>query len=93
MLKIKVRSMSAVIEKLHSELDRLAKEARDEETKKEIALWKIRLQRGSLKGKIRPGPLTYEEKEEALLELFKEKGWDTSWVEESIRKRKEAGLK
>jgi|GEM_PF-3062076 len=85
--------MSAVVERLSSELEKMAKEAKDEETKKEIVMWKIRLQRGSLKGKIRPGPLTYEEKEDALLELFKEKGWDTSWVEESIRKRKEAGLK
>lgn len=66
--------MSAVIEKLHSELDRWAKEAKDEKTKKEIAMWKIRLQRGSLKGKIRPGPLTYKEKEEALKEYLREKG-------------------
>lgn len=66
--------MSAVIEKLNSELDRLAKEAKDEETKKKIAMWKIRLRKGSLKGKAKPGPLTYEEKEEALKEYLRERG-------------------
>lgn len=85
--------MSAVIEKLHSELDMLAKEAKDEETKRQIVMWKIRLQRGSLKGKIRPGPLTYEERERALLRLYKRKGWDTSLIEESIKERKQKSLK
>lgn len=80
--------MSAVIERLHSELDRLAKEAKDEETKKEIAKWKIRLQSGSLKGKVEPGTLSVEEREDAVLELIRRKGWDTSWAEESIRNRR-----
>ncbi|MFH1774409.1 MAG: hypothetical protein ABH874_05570 [Methanobacteriota archaeon] len=51
--------MSAVVEKLHSELDRLAREAKDEKTLKEIVYLKIRLQRGSMKGKTKPGLLTY----------------------------------
>ncbi|MDI6655268.1 MAG: hypothetical protein QME59_05215 [Candidatus Hydrothermarchaeota archaeon] len=66
--------MSAVAEKLLSELDKMAEKAKDEETRKEIFDLKIRLQRGSLKGKIKPGPLTYKEKEEALKEYLKERG-------------------
>jgi hypothetical protein len=66
--------MSTVSEKLLSELDKMEKEAKDEETIREIAMWKIRLQRGSLKGKAKPGPLTYEEKEEALKEYLRERG-------------------
>lgn len=66
--------MSAVAEKLLLELDKLAKEARDEETRREIFDLKIRLQRGSMKGKIKPGPLTYKEKEEALKEYLRERG-------------------
>ncbi len=85
--------MSAVVERLHSELDRLAKEAKDEETLKEIVDLKIRLQRGSLKGKIKSGPLTYEERERALLRLYEKKGWDTSLIEESIKERKQKNLK
>ncbi len=85
--------MSAVIEKLHSELDRLAKEAKDEKTLKEIVDLRVMLQRGSMKGKIKPGPLSYEERERALLRLYKRKGWDTSLIEESIKERKQKGLK
>lgn len=85
--------MSTVAEKLRLELEKLAREAEDEETLKEILKMEIRLQRGSLKGKAKPGPLTYEERERALLRLYKRKGWDTSLIEESIRKRKEKGLK
>lgn len=92
MLKAKVKSMSAVAEKLRLELDKLAKEAKDEETQKEIAKWKIRLQSGSLKGKVEPGTLSMEEREDAVLALIRQKGWDTSWAEESIRKRRQ-GLK
>jgi hypothetical protein len=66
--------MSAVAEKLRAELDRLEKETKDEEFQKEILKIDIRLQRGSMKGKADPGPLTYEEKEEALNELLREKG-------------------
>ncbi len=84
--------MSAVAERLLSELNKMEKEAKDEETRKEIAMWKIRLQRGSLKGKIQPGPLTMEEREDAALEYIRKRGFDTSWAEESIRKRRH-GLK
>lgn len=66
--------MGTVAEKLRLELDKLAREAKDEETLKEILKMEIRLQRGSLKGKAKPGPLTYEEKERALKKLLKEKG-------------------
>jgi hypothetical protein len=66
--------MGTITEKLRLELDKLAKEAKDEETLREILKMDIRLQRGSLKGKAKPGPLTYEEKERALKMLLKEKG-------------------
>jgi hypothetical protein len=80
--------MGTVAEKLRAELDKLAKEASDEETLREILKIEIRLQRGSFKGRAKPGPLTYEERERALLRLYRSKGWDTSLIEESIKKRK-----
>ncbi len=82
MLKIEVRSMSAVADKLLLELDKMTKETKDEKTLKEIVDLKIRLQRGSLRGRAKRGPLTYEEKERALIKLFKEKGWSTEGIEE-----------
>ncbi len=85
--------MSAVAEKLLLELDKMAKEARDKRTLKEIMDLKIRLQRGSLRGEIKHGPLTYEGRERALLSLYKKKGWSTSLIEESIKERKQKGLK
>lgn len=81
--------MSAVQERLLSELDKMAKEAKDDETRREIARMHIRLQKGSLKGKIKPGPLTREEKEEAALEYIRKRGLDTSWAEVSIRNRRQ----
>ncbi len=81
--------MSAVIERISSELEKMAKEAKDEKTLKEILKMEIRLQRGSLKGKIKPGPLTRKEKEEALIEYFKKKGWSTEGIEEYFYKESE----
>jgi hypothetical protein len=81
--------MSTVAEKLLTELDKLAKEAKDEETKKEIIDLEIRLQRGSLKGKAKAEPLTLEEREEAVLKYMKERGLDAAWAEESIKKRRQ----
>lgn len=52
----------------------MEKEAKDENTIKEIALWKIKLQRGSLKGKAKPIPLTHEEREETLKDYLRERG-------------------
>ncbi|MFQ6135886.1 MAG: hypothetical protein ACE5PM_01745 [Candidatus Hydrothermarchaeales archaeon] len=74
--------MSAVQERLLSELNKMEKEAKDENTLKEIALWKIKLQRGSLRGKAEPSPLTYEEKEEALKEYLRERGLKWPGVED-----------
>lgn len=54
-------------------------EGADEKTRREIAMLKIRLQRGAMKGKIKD--LTYGEREEALSELFEEKGWDPKVTE------------
>ncbi len=54
-------------------------EGADEKTRREIAMLKIRLQRGAMKGKIKD--LTYREREEALSELFEEKGWDPKVTE------------
>ncbi len=72
--------MSVVVESLKRELEKLEKEIKDEDTKKEIATWKIRLQQGSLKHKIESGLLTVEQKERALKRLFKKKGWDISII-------------
>ncbi len=66
--------MSAVREKLLTELEKMAKEAKNEETRREILEMRVRLQRGSLKGKIKPGPLTEEEREEVLKEYLEERG-------------------
>jgi len=38
----------------------------------------IRLQRGSLKHRIKEGVLTAEDKEKALRRLFRRKGWDVN---------------
>ncbi|MFH1774546.1 MAG: hypothetical protein ABH874_06270 [Methanobacteriota archaeon] len=81
--------MSAVADKLLLELDKMAKKAKDEDTLREIARMHIRLQRGSLKGKIKPGPLTMEEREEAALEYLKKRGLETKWAGESIKERRQ----
>lgn len=57
-----------------SELNKMENEAKDEDTIKEIALWKIKLQRGSLRGRAESIPLTYEEKEKALKDYLSERG-------------------
>jgi hypothetical protein len=72
--------MSVVVESLKRELEKLEREVKDQDTRKEIATWRIRLQRGSLKHKIESGPLTIEQKERALKRLFKKKGWDLSII-------------
>jgi hypothetical protein len=72
--------MGRVLDRLLAVLVEMVAEAKarnDRELLKEIAYWKIRLLRGSLKGKGRRVPLTYREKEEALIELFEERGWPT----------------
>ncbi|MEE8167692.1 MAG: hypothetical protein V3T58_02325 [Candidatus Hydrothermarchaeales archaeon] len=74
--------MSIVAERLLSELNNIEKEAKDENTIKEIVLWKIKLQRGSLRGRAESTPLTDGEKEEALTEYLRERGLKWPGIED-----------